>query len=81
MRPYVRGLNRDSHGSPVRYATQKPLFDRLHRELAPAGGRLQMLARIGYPKTELRPAPRRGLAAQLKRARWRRNRKTVPMCG
>lgn len=60
MQPWSQGLQE--------YATQKPLFDRLHRELAPAGGRLQMLSRIGYPKTELRPAPRRGLDAQLKRA-------------
>lgn len=54
MQPWSQGLQE--------YATQKPLFDRLHRELAPAGGRLQMLARIGYPKAPLRPAPRRGLA-------------------
>lgn len=58
MQPWSQGLQE--------YATQKPLFDRLHRELAPGGGRIQMLSRIGYPKAELRPAPRRGLAAQLK---------------
>lgn len=59
MQPWSQGLQE--------YATQKPLFDRLHRELAPGGGRIQMLSRIGYPKAEIRPAPRRGLAAQLKR--------------
>lgn len=46
------------------YATQKPLFAAAHRELAPEGGRIQMLARIGYAKA-VPPAPRRGLAANL----------------
>ena len=59
MQPWSQGLQE--------YATQKPLFDRLHRELAPGGGRLQMLSRIGYPKADIPPAPRRGLAAQLKK--------------
>ena len=60
MQPWSQGLQE--------YATQKALFDRLHTELAPHGGRIQMLARIGYPKVEVPPAPRRGLAAQLKGA-------------
>lgn len=58
MHPWSQGLQE--------YATQKPVYDALHRELAPDGGRIQMLARIGYPKAEIPPAPRRGLAAQLK---------------
>lgn len=60
MHPWSQGLQE--------YATQKPVFDALHGELAPAGGRIQMLARIGYPKAEVPPAPRRGLAAQLRKA-------------
>ncbi len=60
MHPWSQGLQE--------YATQKPVFDALHRELAPDGGRIQMLARIGYPKSTLRPAPRRGLAAQIRSA-------------
>ncbi|MDP1631303.1 MAG: hypothetical protein Q8L66_07775 [Caulobacter sp.] len=58
MHPWSQGLQE--------YATQKPLYDQLHRDLAPNGGRIQMLSRIGYPKSGIRPAPRRGLAAQLK---------------
>ena len=58
MHPWSQGLQE--------YASQKPVYDALHKELAPAGGRIQMLARIGYPKAEVPPAPRRGLAAQLK---------------
>lgn len=46
------------------YATQKPLYDAVHRELAPEGGRIQMLARIGLART-VQPAPRRGLQANL----------------
>lgn len=60
MHPWSQGLQE--------YATQKPAFDALHRELAPEGGRIQMLSRIGYPKAELRPAPRRGLNAQILKA-------------
>lgn len=60
MHPWSQGLQE--------YATQKPVQDALNRELAPTGGRIQMLARIGYPKAEVPPAPRRGLAAQLKPA-------------
>lgn len=60
MHPFSQGLQE--------YATQEPVYDALHRELAPDGGRVQMLARIGYPKAEIPPAPRRGLAAQLKGA-------------
>lgn len=62
MHPWSQGLQE--------YATQKALFETLQKELAPAGDdlRVQMLARIGYPKAEVPPAPRRGLAAQLKPA-------------
>ncbi|MFA7262899.1 MAG: hypothetical protein WC068_07750 [Caulobacter sp.] len=60
MQPFSQGLQE--------YATQKPVYDELHKDLAPGGGRIQMLSRIGYPKTPLRPAPRRGLAAQLRKA-------------
>lgn len=60
MHPWSQGLQE--------YATQKPVFDALHRELAPDGGRIQMLARIGYPKAQVPPAPRRGLAAQIRKA-------------
>lgn len=60
MHPFSQGLQE--------YATQKPVFDALHKELAPTGGRIQMLARIGYPKADIPPAPRRGLAAQLRKA-------------
>lgn len=60
MHPFSQGLQE--------YASQKPVYDALHRELAPEGGRIQMLARIGYPKAEIPPAPRRGLAAQLRKA-------------
>lgn len=60
MHPFSQGLQE--------YATQKPVYDALHRELAPDGGRVQMLARIGYPKAQVPPAPRRGLAAQIRKA-------------
>jgi hypothetical protein len=46
------------------YQTQRPLYAAVHRELAPDGGRIQMLARIGFARI-VPPAPRRGLAAQL----------------
>lgn len=60
LQPWSQGLQE--------YPAQKPLFDALHRELAPDGGRIQMLARIGHPKAKVPPAPRRGLAANLKGA-------------
>lgn len=60
VHPWSQGLQE--------YATQKPVYDALHKELAPEGGRIQMLARIGYPKAEIPPAPRRGLAAQIRKA-------------
>lgn len=62
MQPWSQGLQE--------YATQKALFETLQKELAPEGDglRIQMLARIGYPKAEVPPAPRRGLAAQLRGA-------------
>lgn len=59
IHPFSQGLQE--------YTTQKPVYDALHRELAPDGGRIQMLARIGYPKAQVPPAPRRGLAAQLRK--------------
>lgn len=59
MHPWSQGLQE--------YATQKAVFEALHKELAPTGGRIQMLARIGYAKAEVPPAPRRGLAAQLRK--------------
>jgi hypothetical protein len=46
------------------YATQNGLRAAVHRELAPDGGRVQMLARIGYAKP-VPPAPRRGLDQNL----------------
>jgi len=49
------------------YETQDALREAVHRELTPGGGRIQMLARIGYTKP-VPPAPRRGLAAQMWRA-------------
>lgn len=58
MHPWSQGLQE--------YGSQGRLRRTLHKELAPTGGRIQMLARIGYPKAEIPPAPRRGLAAQLK---------------
>lgn len=58
MHPWSQGLQE--------YETQKPLFARLHAELAPAGGRIQMLSRIGYAKSPVPPAPRRGLPANLR---------------
>ncbi len=60
MHPWSQGLQE--------YATQKPVFDALHKELAPDGGRIQMLSRIGYPTAKPRPAPRRGLNAQILKA-------------
>lgn len=60
IHPWSQGLQE--------YATQKPVYDALHRELAPDGGRIQMLARIGYPKAKIPPSPRRGMAAQIRRA-------------
>lgn len=59
MQPWSQGLQE--------YPTMAGLFARLHAELAPNGGRLQMLSRIGYAKP-IAPAPRRGLAANLKPA-------------
>ncbi len=60
MHPWSQGLQE--------YATQKPVYDALHKQLAPDGGRIQMLARIGYPKAKIPPAPRRGLNAQILKA-------------
>jgi len=60
MHPWSQGLQE--------YASQKPVFDALHRDLAPDGGRLQMVSRIGYARAQVPPAPRRGLAANLRRA-------------
>ncbi len=57
MQPWSQGLQE--------YASLAGLFARLHADLAPAGGRLQMLSRIGYAKP-IPPSPRRGLTANLK---------------
>lgn len=59
MQPWSQGLQE--------HPTQAGLYKRLHVELAPEGGRLQMLSRIGYAKP-IAPSPRRGLAANLKPA-------------
>jgi hypothetical protein len=48
------------------YETQNTPRAAVHRELAPEGGRIQMLARIGYARP-VPPAPRRGLAANVGR--------------
>jgi nitroreductase len=60
MHPWSQGLQE--------YATQKPVYEALHKALAPDGGRIQMLARIGHPKVRPGPSPRRGLAAQIRSA-------------
>lgn len=57
MHPWSQGLQE--------YATMAVLFQQLHRELAPLGGRIQMLVRMGYAQP-VPPAPRRGLNALLK---------------
>jgi hypothetical protein len=49
------------------YASMAPLFAQVHKRLAPGGERLQMLVRIGYAHP-VKPAPRRGLAAQIRTA-------------
>ncbi|MDQ0466697.1 hypothetical protein QO010_004493 [Caulobacter ginsengisoli] len=59
MQPWSQGLQE--------YPTMAGLFTRLHADLTPDGGRIQMLSRIGYAKP-IPPAPRRGLAANLKPA-------------
>jgi hypothetical protein len=48
------------------YPTMRALYDDIHRALAPSGGRVQMFVRIGYAKTPVPPAPRRGLTQNLK---------------
>lgn len=59
MQPWSQGLQE--------YPTMAGLYARLHQMLAPDGGRLQMLSRIGYAKP-IPPAPRRGLNFNLKPA-------------
>jgi hypothetical protein len=49
------------------YPTMAELYRKAHALLAPDGSRLQMLVRIGYAKP-VPPAPRRGLAAQIRNA-------------
>ena len=49
------------------YPTMAPLYRKAHDLLAPQGGQLQMLVRIGYAGP-VAPAPRRGLAAQIRNA-------------
>jgi hypothetical protein len=48
------------------YPSMRGLFDETHRLLAPEGGRVQMFVRVGYVKTPVPPAPRRGLTQNLK---------------
>ncbi|HRD47590.1 MAG TPA: hypothetical protein PLF78_14030 [Caulobacter sp.] len=60
MHPWSQGLQE--------YATQKPVFEALHKEITGGRCRIQMLARIGYPKGDIPPAPRRGLDAQILKA-------------
>ncbi len=62
------GLSMHPWSQPLQeYATQDAVRAAIHRELAPDGGRVQMLARIGYAKP-VPPAPRRGLSANLRPA-------------
>jgi hypothetical protein len=56
MHPWSQGLQE--------YASMAGLYRTLHQTLAPEGGRVQMLARLGYGPAQP-PAPRRGLAQQL----------------
>ena len=49
------------------YPTMADLYAQAHKTLAPGGGRVQMLVRIGYARP-VAPAPRRGLAAQIQSA-------------
>lgn len=49
------------------YGAQDAVREKVHAALAPDGGRVQMLARIGYAKA-VQPAPRRGLAANIRTA-------------
>lgn len=56
MHPWSQGLQE--------YASMAGLYRTLHQTLVPEGGRVQMLARLGYGPTQP-PAPRRGLAQQL----------------
>jgi hypothetical protein len=44
----------------------RPLYERLHRALAPDGGRVQMFVRIGHVAKPVPPAPRRGLDQNMK---------------
>jgi len=46
------------------YPEMKPLYDRVHARLAPDGGVVQMLARVGYGST-VAPSPRWPLTAKL----------------
>lgn len=56
MHPWSQGLQE--------YPSMAGLYRVLHQTLAPEGGRVQMLARLGYGPAQP-PAPRRGLAQQL----------------
>jgi hypothetical protein len=49
------------------YPTMAGPYGQAHKLLAPDGSRLQMLVRIGYAEP-VAPAPRRGLAAQIRNA-------------
>jgi hypothetical protein len=56
MQPFSQGLQE--------YPTMAGMLTTLHRELAPAGGRVQMFVRIGYGP-DAPPSPKRGVDAQL----------------
>ncbi|MFI4934403.1 MAG: Acg family FMN-binding oxidoreductase [Caulobacterales bacterium] len=46
------------------YRAMASAYAQAHQQLAPSGGRVQMLARLGYAASP-RPAPRRGLSNQI----------------
>lgn len=50
------------------YASMAPLFQRAHALLAPGGGRVQMLARIGVVAERVAHAPRRGIDALIRKS-------------
>ena len=58
MHPWSQGLEE--------YSAMRETFDALHQYLAPEGGRIQMLARIGYAN-DVEPVPKRGVDAQIYR--------------
>lgn len=50
------------------YPSMSATLAQTHSALAPAGGRVQMFARLGYPSAAAAPAPKRGVDAQIWRA-------------